>query len=86
MPEKFCCLVVSNDEDFREELVERAVSLDFPVRAICLPNQLPHMLQDPGFDWLILDLGLGGECLPSDRDHTGRQPEATAGHTDRRRR
>ena len=64
MPDKFRCLVVSNDEDFREELVERAVSLNFSVRAIRLPNELPHMLQGHGFDWLILDLGLGEDaCL-----------------------
>jgi EAL domain-containing protein (putative c-di-GMP-specific phosphodiesterase class I)/ActR/RegA family two-component response regulator len=64
MPDKFRCLVVSNDDDFREELVERAVSLNFSVRAIRLPGELPRMLHGHGFDWLILDLGLGEDaCL-----------------------
>jgi EAL domain-containing protein (putative c-di-GMP-specific phosphodiesterase class I) len=64
MPDKSRCLVVSNDDDFREELVERAVSLNFSVRAIRLPGELPRMLQGQGFDWLILDLGLGeSACL-----------------------
>jgi EAL domain-containing protein (putative c-di-GMP-specific phosphodiesterase class I)/ActR/RegA family two-component response regulator len=64
MPDKFRCLVVSNDDDFREELVERAVSLNFSVRAIRLPVELPRMLQGRGFNWLILDLGLGeSACL-----------------------
>ncbi len=64
MPDKFRCLVVSNDDDFREELVERAVSLNFSVRAIRLADELPPMLQEHGFDWLILDLGLGKDaCL-----------------------
>jgi EAL domain-containing protein (putative c-di-GMP-specific phosphodiesterase class I) len=64
MPDKFRCLVVCNDDDFREELVERAVSLNFSVRAIRLPGELPSMLQGRGFNWLILDLGLGeSACL-----------------------
>jgi EAL domain-containing protein (putative c-di-GMP-specific phosphodiesterase class I) len=64
MPDRFRCLVVCNDDDFREELVERAVSLNFSVRAIRLPGELPRMLQDRGFNWLILDLGLGeSACL-----------------------
>jgi EAL domain-containing protein (putative c-di-GMP-specific phosphodiesterase class I)/ActR/RegA family two-component response regulator len=64
MPDKFRCLVVCGDDDFREELVERAVSLNFSVRAIRLPGELPRMLQGRGFNWLILDLGLGeSACL-----------------------
>jgi EAL domain-containing protein (putative c-di-GMP-specific phosphodiesterase class I) len=64
MQDKFRCLVVCNDDDFREELVERAVSLNFSVRAIRLPGELPRMLQGRGFNWLILDLGLGeSACL-----------------------
>jgi len=64
MPDKFRCLVVCDDDDFREELVERAVSLNFSVRAIRLPGELPRMLQGRGFNWLILDLGLGeSACL-----------------------
>ena len=67
MPENFRCLVASNDDDFREELIERAVSLNFSVKAIRLPNELPRMLQEHGFDWLILDVGL--EAPPSDRGY-----------------
>jgi EAL domain-containing protein (putative c-di-GMP-specific phosphodiesterase class I)/ActR/RegA family two-component response regulator len=64
MPDKFRCLVVCDDDDFREELVERVVSLNFSARAIRLPGELPRMLQGRGFNWLILDLGLGeGACL-----------------------
>jgi EAL domain-containing protein (putative c-di-GMP-specific phosphodiesterase class I) len=64
MPDKFRCLVVCNDDDFREELVERVVSLNFSVRAIRLLGELPRMLQGQGFNWLILDLGLGeSACL-----------------------
>jgi len=64
MPDKFRCLVVCDDDDFREELVERVVSLNFSVRAIRLPGELPRMLQGRGFNWLILDLGLGeSACL-----------------------
>jgi EAL domain-containing protein (putative c-di-GMP-specific phosphodiesterase class I) len=76
MPDKFRCLVVSNDDDFREELVERAVSLNFSVRAIRLPGELPRMLQGRGFNWLILDLGLGeSACLQIvDTLGTSREP------------
>ncbi|MGZ5825172.1 MAG: EAL domain-containing response regulator [Croceibacterium sp.] len=64
MPDKFRCLVVSNDDDFREELIERTVSLNFSVRAIRLAVELPRMLQGRGFNWLVLDLGLGeSACL-----------------------
>ncbi len=79
MPDKFSCLVVSNDDDFREELVERAVSLNFSVRAIRLPVELPRMLQGRGFNWLILDLGLGeSACLQIvDTLGAGREPPRT---------
>ena len=46
------------------KLVERAVSLNFSVRAIRLPGELTRILHGQGFDWLILDLGLGeNACL-----------------------
>jgi EAL domain-containing protein (putative c-di-GMP-specific phosphodiesterase class I) len=64
MPNKFRCLVVSSDDDFREELVERAVSLNYSARAIRMPDELPRMLLRHEFDWLFLDLGLGERaCL-----------------------
>jgi len=79
MPENFRCLVASNDDDFREELIERAVSLNFSVKAIRLPNELPRMLQEHGFDWLILDVGLGeSACLQIvDTLGAGRKPPRT---------
>jgi EAL domain-containing protein (putative c-di-GMP-specific phosphodiesterase class I) len=56
--------VVSGDDDFREELVERAMSLSFTVRSGGGPDDLPRLLRRYGFDWLILDLGLGKDaCL-----------------------
>ena len=64
MPSRFRSLVVSADDDFREELVERAISLNFSVRAIHLPEELPRLMRRYGFDWLILDLALGESgCL-----------------------
>ena len=63
MPNGSHCLIVSDDDDFREELIERAVGLNFSVRAI-RADELPPMLQGHAFDWLILDLGLGeSRCL-----------------------
>jgi EAL domain-containing protein (putative c-di-GMP-specific phosphodiesterase class I) len=56
--------VVSRDDDFREELVERAVGLGFSVRSGGGPDDLPRLLRRYGFDWLVLDLGLGRDgCL-----------------------
>jgi EAL domain-containing protein (putative c-di-GMP-specific phosphodiesterase class I) len=56
--------VVSADDDFRGELVERAISLNFSVRAIGLPDDLPRLMRRYGFDWLILDLAPGeSACL-----------------------
>ena len=64
MPSRFRSLVVSADDDFREELVERAISLNFSVRAIRLPDELPRLMRRYGFEWLILDLALGESgCL-----------------------
>src|SRR5215831_11694605 len=61
VPNRFRSLVVSGDDDFREELVERAVSLGFSVRSAGGSEDLPRLLRRYGFDWLILDLGLGRE-------------------------
>ncbi len=64
MPHKFRSLVVSGDDRFRGELVERAATLDFSVRAIRSAEELPHFLQGRHFDWLFLDVDLGREqCL-----------------------
>lgn len=64
MPQKFRALMVSGDDEFREELVERATALDFSVRAIRSAEELPDFLQGRHFDWLFLDVDLGREqCL-----------------------
>jgi EAL domain-containing protein (putative c-di-GMP-specific phosphodiesterase class I) len=64
VPNRFRSLVVSIDDDFRDELVERAVGLGFSVRSGSGPLDLPRLLKRYGFDWLILDLGVGsGACL-----------------------
>lgn len=64
MPNRFRSLVISADEEFREELVERAVSLNLSVRAVSGAPELPRLLRRYGFDWLILDLGVGERgCL-----------------------
>ncbi|MBV8193429.1 MAG: EAL domain-containing response regulator [Alphaproteobacteria bacterium] len=64
MPNRFRSLVVCDDDDFREELVERAMSVGFSVRSARGPGDLPRLLRRYGFDWLILDLGLGEDvCL-----------------------
>jgi len=61
---KFRALVVSGDDQFRAELVERAPALDFSVRAIRSGDELPDFLQGRHFDWLFLDVDLGREqCL-----------------------
>jgi len=59
VPNRFRSLVVSADDDFREELVERAISLNLSVRAIGVAEEVPRLLRRYGFDWLILDVGLG---------------------------
>ena len=64
MPNTFRCLVVSHDDDFREELVEGVVGLNLSVRAIALPDELPRLLRRYDFGWLILDLAIGEiRCL-----------------------
>ena len=64
MPNKFRALVVSGDDEFQAELVERATTLDFSVRAIRSAEELPDFLQGRHFDWLFLDVDLGREqCL-----------------------
>ncbi len=64
MSYKFRSLVVSGDDEFRAELVERAVSLNFSVRAIRSAEELADFLPGRHFDWLFLDVDLGREqCL-----------------------
>jgi len=61
---RFRSLVASGDDDFRAELVERAITLNFSVRAIRSVQDLPDFLQGRHFDWLFLDLELGRtQCL-----------------------
>ncbi len=61
---KFRSLVASGDEEFRAELVERAIALDFSVRAIRSVDELPDFLEGRHFDWLFLDVDLGrDQCL-----------------------
>ena len=62
MPNKFRSLVVSSDDDFRDELVERAVSLSFSVRSARGPADLRRLLKRYRFDWLILDLAVGRDA------------------------
>jgi EAL domain-containing protein (putative c-di-GMP-specific phosphodiesterase class I) len=54
--------VVSDNDDFREELVERAISVGFSVRSAGGPADMPRLLKRYGFDWLIVDLGLGQDA------------------------
>jgi len=64
MSRKFRALVVSGDDEFRAELVERAIALSFSVRAIRSAEELPEFLQGRHFDWLFLDVELGrAQCL-----------------------
>ena len=64
MPYKFRSLVVSGDDEFRAELVERAITLDFSARTIRSAEELPDFLQGRHFDWLFLDVELGrAQCL-----------------------
>lgn len=64
MPQKFRSLVASGDDEFRAALVERAIALDFSVRAIRSADELPDFLEGRHFDWLFLDVDLGrDQCL-----------------------
>lgn len=64
MSYKFRSLVVSGDDEFRAELVDRAVTLNFSVRAIRSAEELADFLPGRHFDWLFLDVDLGREqCL-----------------------
>lgn len=56
--------MASGDDDFRAELVERSITLNFSVRAIRSVGDLPDFLQGRHFDWLFLDVELGRtQCL-----------------------
>lgn len=61
MANKFRSLVVSGDDEFRAELVERALGLNFSVQDIRSADELPAVLRKYSFDWLFLDLGLGAD-------------------------
>ena len=61
MANKFRSLVVSGDDEFRAELVERALGLNFSVQDIRSADELPAVLRKFSFDWLFLDLGLGAD-------------------------
>lgn len=64
MTHKFRSLVASGDDEFRAELVERALSLNFSIRTVRSPEELPEYLQGRHFDWLFLDVELGqAQCL-----------------------
>ncbi len=56
--------MASGDDDFRAELVEWAITLNFSVRAIHSVEDLPGFLKGRHFDWLFLDVELGRtQCL-----------------------
>jgi EAL domain-containing protein (putative c-di-GMP-specific phosphodiesterase class I) len=59
MSSKFRVLIVSDDQSFCEELTQRAVDLNFSVRSIRTPEELPRVLQTHGLDWLFLDASVG---------------------------
>jgi EAL domain-containing protein (putative c-di-GMP-specific phosphodiesterase class I) len=59
MPHGFRALVVSDDDKFRAQAIEAAAGLDLSVRAIGFAPELPTALETHGFDWVILDLGMG---------------------------
>lgn len=61
MNKKFRSLVASGDDEFRTELVERALEWNFSVQDIRSADELPAMLRKYSFDWLFLDLGLGAD-------------------------
>ena len=63
MPHRFRALVVSDDDDFRAQAIEAAASLDLSVRAIGFTPELPTALEAHGFDWAIVDLGMGQDSL-----------------------
>ena len=61
MPRRFRSLVVSNDDDFREELIERIVSLDLSVRATDGSAVMPAADE---VAWLLLDCRIGEhDCM-----------------------
>ncbi|WP_422033896.1 EAL domain-containing protein [Reyranella sp.] len=64
MPQMFRSLVVSGDEEFKSELAERAIGLDFSVRSVRSSDELPGFLEGRHFDWLFLDVEIGhAQCL-----------------------
>jgi EAL domain-containing protein (putative c-di-GMP-specific phosphodiesterase class I) len=69
--------VVSDDDDFREELIERAISVGFSVRSAGGPADMPRLLNRYGFDWLIVDLGLGEDACKRVIELLAEQPLRT---------
>ncbi len=61
MANRFRSLVASGDDEFRAELAERAIGLNFSVQVIGSASELPDFLRAHDFDWLLLDVGLGVE-------------------------
>ena len=61
MPNKVRCLVASGDDEFRAELIERALELDVSVHVICSADELPDYLRAYDFNLLFLDVALGTE-------------------------
>src|SRR5690349_14351744 len=61
MANRFRSLVASGDDEFRAELAERAIGLNFSVQVIGSASELPDVLRAHDFDWLLLDVGLGVE-------------------------
>jgi EAL domain-containing protein (putative c-di-GMP-specific phosphodiesterase class I) len=61
MVNKFRSLVASGNEEFRAELIERAIGLNFTVQAVKSADELPEVLREQDFDWFMLDTGLGVE-------------------------
>jgi EAL domain-containing protein (putative c-di-GMP-specific phosphodiesterase class I) len=61
---KIRSLAASSDDKFLVELVERTVDLNFSVRTIRSPEELPAFLEGLQFDWVFLDVELGwAQCL-----------------------
>lgn len=59
MPRRFRSLVVSNDDDFRDELIERIVSLDLSVRTIGPLDGSGSTQASYDVAWLLLDCRIG---------------------------
>jgi EAL domain-containing protein (putative c-di-GMP-specific phosphodiesterase class I) len=72
MPHRFRALIVSDNDDFRAELVDLAESLNLSVKAIAVAPELPTALEAHGFDWAIVDLDMGSQAAQQLVDGLGR--------------